>query len=63
MAAGANRKKTRTKKTSNGVHGAGGKVRTLTPVQLALMGKGIVRARKPVDCTPYVGAADTKGRR
>ena len=39
-------KKKRTHKTSKGVHGAGGRVRTLTLLDLTLMGKGPLKDRR-----------------
>jgi hypothetical protein len=53
MAAG---KRKRDKKVSKGIHGGGGKVRTLTPVALALMGKGLAQSFKPVGTDPATRA-------
>lgn len=41
-------KKKRKQKTSQGVHGGGGKV-TLSELQKVLMGKGMYASLKPVD--------------
>jgi hypothetical protein len=43
----ANKKK-RTPKTSKGIHGGGGKVRTLTEVQKVNLGGGILRSMEPI---------------
>lgn len=43
----ANQKK-RAKKTSQGIHGSGGKGRALTELELNLMGKGSYARFKPV---------------
>lgn len=57
--AGSNRKKKRAHKTSKGIHGGGGEV-TLTTVQKALMGKGLVQSFEPSDLgrsRPWAGAS------
>ena len=45
-------KKKRTPKTSKGINGGGGKVRTLTPVEKVLLGKGLARSFRPVGSRP-----------
>lgn len=40
--------KSRKPKTSQGIHSGGGRVRTLTPVELVLLGRGQARSFAPV---------------
>lgn len=48
----ANSKRKRTPKTSKGIHGGGGKVRTLTAVEKVLLGKGLARSFRPIGTRP-----------
>ena len=54
----ADSKKKRTHKVSKGEHGGGGKTH-LTPLQKALMGKGMVQATKVAEGQPWRGARQT----
>lgn len=44
----AGNKRKRTPKTSKGEHGGGGRMRSLSPVQLVHLGKGLFRSFAPI---------------